>query len=222
MSQLTSRLLVYESAIPDPAGIAGWLGRSVDADPDVIIVTDEKSIKISHIRDLQVVLSVKPLTKLGRVVIITPANILTLPAQQALLKLLEEPPESTQLILTVNSRQSLLPTILSRCLIENVQTGPLDLERQTDEPGLIKQIIALKSTKEKVELIQSLPNKRDDLLALLLTELQRSMADELQVEQGSKEVAKIHKCRKKLVEIIGALRSNVSPALCLEKLVLSA
>jgi len=217
MNQLTSRLLVYESAMPEPAGIADWLGRSIDTDPDVIVVTDEKSIKISHIRDLQAVLSVKPLTKQGRVVIISPANILTLPAQQALLKLLEEPPEATQLVLTVNSRQSLLPTILSRCLIENVQSDLINNDRQVAGPGLIEQIIALKSNKERVELIQSLPNKRDDLQAVLIAELQRSMKNKLSEEQ----LAKAHACRRQLVEIIGALQGNVSPALCLEKWILS-
>lgn len=45
------------------------------------------------------------------------AQSLTHEAQNALLKILEEPPQSTQFHLVVSRPQSLLPTLLSRCVI---------------------------------------------------------------------------------------------------------
>src|SRR3972149_3468739 len=41
--------------------------------------------------------------------------LLTLPAQNALLKLVEEPPPNTQLILAAYPGRELLPTLVSRC-----------------------------------------------------------------------------------------------------------
>jgi DNA polymerase-3 subunit delta' len=50
-----------------------------------------------------------------RVVIIDPADDMTVSAANALLKNLEEPPKRTLFLLLARSRGSLLPTILSRC-----------------------------------------------------------------------------------------------------------
>ena len=50
--------------------------------------------------------------------------MMTTEAQNALLKMLEEPPAGTVLVLTVNHAQTVLPTIRSRAQIgERRQTG---------------------------------------------------------------------------------------------------
>lgn len=51
----------------------------------------------------------------ARVVLIEPADAMNLPAQNALLKILEEPPSSVYFILISYKWRRLLPTILSRC-----------------------------------------------------------------------------------------------------------
>ncbi len=53
----------------------------------------------------------------SRVVIVRQAQCLTIPAQQAILKILEEPGKDNYIILTADSESSLLPTIRSRCKI---------------------------------------------------------------------------------------------------------
>ena len=84
--------------------------------PDVVILEPEQSrIKIAAVRDLANTLSVKPYEALKRVVVIDRAQTLNPQAGNALLKLLEEPPAETILILTAVNRYSLLPTIVSRC-----------------------------------------------------------------------------------------------------------
>jgi DNA polymerase III gamma/tau subunit len=52
------------------------------------------------------------------------ADKLTLPAAQALLKTLEEPPPYALLVLVSPTTESLLPTILSRCQVIYLQTPP--------------------------------------------------------------------------------------------------
>lgn len=85
--------------------------------PDLVLVPpDGTQIKIDQIRDLKEYLSVKGTGKY-RVVIIDQAGKMNLQAQNALLKILEEPPEGTVFILIANNKGELLPTILSRCQV---------------------------------------------------------------------------------------------------------
>lgn len=82
-----------------------------------------KAIGIEPIRELEHFLSLKvPGQKqLNRVVIIEDSHLLTVEAQNALLKTLEEPPEGTIIILTANRQDALLPTIRSRTTSINVR-----------------------------------------------------------------------------------------------------
>lgn len=85
---------------------------------------DGDSISIEAIRQLQKFLQLKTAgTKpLRRAVLIEHAQGLTTEAQNAYLKLLEEPPADTVMVLTVNSPHSLLPTILSRMQTITIRT----------------------------------------------------------------------------------------------------
>lgn len=80
------------------------------------IEPDGASISIEKIRELQKFLQLKTIgtQPLRRAIIIEHANTLTTEAQNAYLKLLEEPPADTVMVLTVSSQRALLPTILSR------------------------------------------------------------------------------------------------------------
>jgi DNA polymerase-3 subunit delta' len=74
------------------------------------------SISIDVIRDLQKFLQLKTIgdRPLRRAVLIEHAGRLTTEAQNAYLKILEEPPADTVLVLTAHTPRALLPTILSR------------------------------------------------------------------------------------------------------------
>jgi hypothetical protein len=82
------------------------------------------TISIDAIRELQHFLQLKTLgTKpLRRAVIIEHAEGLTIEAQNAFLKLLEEPPADTILVLTADNQRALLPTILSRLQVIPIHT----------------------------------------------------------------------------------------------------
>ena len=79
---------------------------------------DNKAIGIDAIRDIEQFLSLKvPNSQLiNRVVIVENANLMTLEAQTALLKTLEEPPSGTVIILTAFNEQDLIATIRSRSI----------------------------------------------------------------------------------------------------------
>jgi DNA polymerase III subunit delta' len=84
--------------------------------PDVIFIEPQGNVlRIDQIRNLLSNLSMKPYVADHRVVIISDAQSMNKEAANALLKVLEEPPTNTTLILTVLQKSNLLPTIISRC-----------------------------------------------------------------------------------------------------------
>jgi DNA polymerase-3 subunit delta' len=85
-----------------------------------------KAISIEEIRAVTHFLVLKSTSKAAvtRVVLIQHAGSMTLQAQNALLKTIEEPPIGTVLILTAANELDLLPTILSRVQIVNLQSPP--------------------------------------------------------------------------------------------------
>lgn len=86
--------------------------------PDVLhIKPSTRHVKIDQIRSLIENLAMKPYEAQLRVVIIAEAQSLNPSAGNALLKVLEEPPDRTLLILTAPQPEDMLPTIVSRCQI---------------------------------------------------------------------------------------------------------
>ncbi len=84
--------------------------------PDIIrIKPSGVFIKIDQIRALCRTLAMKPYEAGMRVVLIAEAQAMNPAASNALLKVLEEPPTGTILILMANHTSDLLPTIVSRC-----------------------------------------------------------------------------------------------------------
>jgi DNA polymerase-3 subunit delta' len=85
--------------------------------PDVLLVGPGESgaIKIDQVRDIVDRAQYRPFEGRRRVVIIDEADALVPPAQNALLKTLEEPTPSSVFILVTARPDMLLPTVLSRC-----------------------------------------------------------------------------------------------------------
>lgn len=77
--------------------------------------TPSKDIKIEQIRNLADFMNISTHRQGLRVVVLYPAENLNMPASNALLKTLEEPPPGTVFLVASNSLDRLLPTILSRC-----------------------------------------------------------------------------------------------------------
>lgn len=86
--------------------------------PDLTViglVEDAKSVTIDQIRALGDFLSLRPHTAARKVVVISPAEAMNLNAANALLKLLEEPPLGSILLLVSSYPARLPATIRSRC-----------------------------------------------------------------------------------------------------------
>ncbi|MDY4574195.1 MAG: DNA polymerase III subunit delta' C-terminal domain-containing protein [Intestinibacter sp.] len=98
--------------------------------PDYIeIKPDGNSIKIAQIRKMQTDILVKPY-KSYKIYVFDEAQKMTIEAQNALLKTLEEPPKYAIIILVTNNKESLLDTIKSRC--EIIKFTPIPIKEIAD------------------------------------------------------------------------------------------
>ncbi len=75
---------------------------------------------IEVVRDIQQKLSLLPVNSELTSVVVLDAHLLTMSAQNAFLKTLEEPPAKSQIILTTANPDSLIPTLVSRALKINL------------------------------------------------------------------------------------------------------
>ena len=95
--------------------------------PDIIQIKPSGAfIKIDQIRGFCDTLAMKPYEARVRVVIISDAHAMNPSASNALLKMLEEPPDSSILILTACQISDLLPTIVSRC--QHIRFNPVSVK----------------------------------------------------------------------------------------------
>ena len=92
--------------------------------PDIIYVSHEKpgTIGVEDIRtQINGDIDVKPYSSPRKIYIMNEGEKMTVQAQNALLKTLEEPPEYAVILILTTQLEALLPTILSRCVVLNMK-----------------------------------------------------------------------------------------------------
>ena len=92
--------------------------------PDIIYVSHEKpnTISVEDIRtQINGDIDVKPYSSPRKIYIMNEGEKMTVQAQNALLKTLEEPPEYAVILILTTQVEALLPTILSRCVVLNMK-----------------------------------------------------------------------------------------------------
>ena len=96
--------------------------------PDIITIErleGKKSISVEEIRDKLINdVVIKPYACKYKVYIVVGAEYMTIEAQNAILKTLEEPPEYAVIILLTANEKLILPTVRSRCEIINIPAMP--------------------------------------------------------------------------------------------------
>lgn len=149
------RTRAIENAL-DTLGIASY-------DRIVLKATDKPSIGVSEARVFMHQLQLAPQSPNGIAAIIPEADTLTMEAQQALLKTIEEPPPHVRLYFGSPSEASLLPTIVSRCQKITIQAAVT----QSDQKNISfynDAIHTLMTTSpgKRIAYIQSIGKTKDD------------------------------------------------------------
>jgi len=134
----------HEEVAIDGAGKKGPLYRHVGDHPDLVWVergADDTRVRIGQVRALQERLRLRAMTEGGwRAAVIADAEWLNQEAQNALLRLLEEPPPRTVLVLVTATASGLLATVRSRCQRVAFVPPPARLEDDPETRALALRV----------------------------------------------------------------------------------
>lgn len=120
LMRFLSRAAVCVGENPPCGDCRGCHLAEIDTHPDITVTAPEdgkKNITVAQIRALRTEAYVKPHMAARRVFVIDRADSMNEQAQNALLKVLEEPPGDIIFILIAESAAALLDTIISRCTV---------------------------------------------------------------------------------------------------------
>lgn len=189
---------------------------------DITLESFEKAIGIEDIRSIQKNLYLKPMRGEFKSIILNIDKEITATAQNALLKILEEPPPSTSIFLVIPDSNTLLPTILSRCKVIKIE----DKFEISDDDIKYFRDLAQKFTLDnlgiKLKLAQDISGSREEAVAWLekaILVFHKIMIENLDAINYQSKVAAII---KKLEEGHRAAKNtNVNQRFILENTLLS-
>ena len=170
-------------------------GISTRGNPDLIMRTYE-NLTIDDARQLKSSAEIKPITAGGKRIFIISMNAITVEAQNALLKLFEEPAEYVHFFLIVPSAHLLLPTVKSRLsligdAISN-KTNDLTDAKKFLAMSAPKRLEAIKSLQEDVS--KEKKTKQDAID--LLNDIQATVYESQGVTRGKVTLEAIETARR--------------------------
>jgi DNA polymerase-3 subunit delta' len=125
-------------AIRDAADDPDKAGKFPDV-MEISLAEGRKEIGIGQIQELKQTAYLRPMAGRGRVFIVEDAELMSGDAANSILKVLEEPPPFTHIILVTAHPEQILPTIVSRCRVLNFLPVTVD---ETEQALLDKGIPA--------------------------------------------------------------------------------
>jgi len=145
--------------------------------PDVIeIYPDGASVKIEQIRNLILSLAEKPIEGKNKFYILHEADTMTIEAQNAFLKTLEEPIAQSTVILLSDNLKKLIPTVLSRCQIQDFSETQVKPTLDIDIRRKIADILFYTTSKdgflsfsEYIKELSDMDGKVDELLEYIFS-----------------------------------------------------
>ncbi len=161
--------------------------------PDLLYIQAGEKLGIAEAKKIKDHFYLKPYSAQGKVVILEDASVLTVEAQNALLKTIEELPKEAIIILGAASDANLLPTILSRCEITNLQSGNDDTLEYHSKYFQDLELVLSATTEERFAYVEKLKDREEFLRALVqyfhnhLLDYPKFTAELLQAEQRAKQ-----------------------------------
>lgn len=157
--------------------------------PNTLWFSEEEKLGIEESRKIKKFLSLKPYQGKNQAVVLLVAENLSLDAQNALLKTLEEAGNYVSLILGAGSEEQLLPTIVSRCKVINLKTTLTPEVRQKYQEEIEK--LTKSTMEERFKFIEKLEDRENFLYALTAYFRQRwntmFIKDLLEAEKWAKQ-----------------------------------
>lgn len=198
--------------------------------PDILYVEPEKttSIGVDDIRDqINNAMAIKPYSSTYKVFIVDGSQKMTIQAQNALLKTLEEPPAYGIILLLTTNADIFLPTIRSRCVILNFEPveeavrlarNP-ELQVMKDHCYQVMNEIPKMSLEQIYDTVKEIGQYKQNMDEYLDYMLQWHREDLLKKELGEQSRFSYNKSGKNITAIEEArerIKSNVNLDLALE------
>ena len=164
--------------------------------PDILWVRPQdgrKTISVESVRNMRDSAYILPNESDRKVYIIDPADTMQDYAQNALLKILEEPPAYASFLLLCSSKASLLPTVLSRSAVFSltpVVGGDQSGEQLNEARELAQTLSAALASGSETKLLSAVSvfEKKYDSLPLTLEQLGLILRDALVLGSGGEQV----------------------------------
>lgn len=193
--------------------------RDVFGSPDFEVVNGDPvegsivALPIERVRELHVEVMQSPLQHPVRIFLIANIELASVPAQNALLKLLEEPPSHVKFLLTANALGAVLDTIQSRCQIIELRSES-DKTAHTIPDRVIEVITAYPAQKFSVSEVFRLSEQHKDRADALeiMRQLLQVLHQNIQIHPTPKLVQSV----KTVTTAIDQLEKNVNCRLVLE------
>lgn len=173
----------------------------------------EKALGIEDVREVKKNIFLKPFRGEKKSLIIILNNSATIEAQNALLKLLEEPPASSLIFLITNNHLSFLPTILSRAKL-------IELKEEFEMNNLIS--LEEFENKNKFVVAQNLAKDKTEAINYITNLIYLTREKMIENSENINEAKKYQNIVKKLSDAYKDLKTtNANTRLVLENLALS-
>lgn len=220
-------LIIHSNNNQEPlVSFLTWLNNETNSQFDLetivnqanisVINTLGESIKIETVRTIKEQLSFGTYqANQVRFVVLLHAHLITTPAQNALLKTIEEPPINTQIILVTSTPQKLLTTIRSRCQIISLSSSN-DTLHKTDTSKIEKLYSQIKTSNQGQKISLAATYKEREDAVQVCSQLLNWFHTELKNKKSTIQLSVItHNCNT-LLSTIKYLEHNCNVLLTME------
>lgn len=172
-----------------------WINKNKDSNQlnsenivnqaNITLINQEgESIKIKTVREIKEQLAYSAYNaNETRYFVFLDAHLTTIPAQNALLKSIEEPPNNTQVILVTHTPTKLLETIISRCdlVYLDKKDNNIKIDQNIKEVKELYSILTSESYSDKIDLASKYKDRVEavkicnDLINFLHSELRNNI-----------------------------------------------
>ena len=187
----------------------------IEKDPES---KNSQSIGIEDIKTIHKKIFLKPFKSETKAIIINDSHLLTIEAQNALLKILEEPPANTIIVISIPKKELMLPTILSRCKIIEIKEEQVSLTPpENSKLDIDLNIILNGKVGDRLKIAQDVGTKEE--AAIWLTKMSIFIRTKLIEDYSNSKYLNLLSSLQKTNMIVQS--TNVSQRVALENLFLA-
>lgn len=191
-ARFAARMLVCEDKENAPCGKCSACKKAeADSHPDIVEYTGgnaPRSFKVDWVREAIRNAYIVPNEADSKVFVFLRTQAMSDSAQNAVLKVLEEPPSYVKFILVCNSKTNMLETILSRCVVFSLSSTSEKSGLSEKTQKAVEDMVCAITAPEEYSLIKKAGafEKDKDLLRDVISELVKVFRDAAFIKGGGK------------------------------------